>query len=316
MMDNWGRFIKVYNGFQCEEIEKLTGTIFHYTSPNGLKGIFDSSSLFATDMYFLNDASEGMYVTQLILEHISELCRNNKELIRCVERELNLVSLGKWEELIHNYIISFSCNGDSLEMWNYYTKGNSIQGYNIGFDVEKLANTIQIEILDESGKQIERSESKHLKLYQGKVIYDKDKQMILVKKIFDSFCDLYEEINSEEFLSQAARYMVAKTINYGQFFKAKEFAVEEEYRFIYATYLLEGISNLKKGIPCTEKFRIHEGCLIPYQKCRFDVNSIDAITFSPSLHNDMAEAGLIRLLKQHRIFGDDMIRKSNIPLRF
>ncbi len=165
-MNNWNEFIKLYNSFQYEEIEKLHGNIYHYTSPEGLKGIFDTSSLFASDMYFLNDSSEGMYVISLIEENIDRLCKSENELKRYVEKELRLIKSGKWQEQIHNYIISFSQNGDSLEMWNYYTKGNSIQGYNIGFDIDKLSSCIQIEILDDNGGQIPRDNEKHLVLYQ------------------------------------------------------------------------------------------------------------------------------------------------------
>lgn len=315
-MDNWKEFIKLFNSFQYNGIDQYTGTIYHYTSPEGLKGIFDTHSLFATDMYFLNDSSEGMYVIKLIEENIRYLCKENDQLIKCVKRELNLIKLGKWEEQIHNYTISFSCDSDSLEMWNYYTKGNSIQGYNIGFDVSKLADTIQIEILNGEGKQIERNKENHLKLYHGKIIYDKERQMMLISNIFEIFYNKYQEIEDEEMLPVIAHLAVVKTIYYGNFFKAKEFSIEEEYRFIYSTYLLEGRDNSRKGIPCKEEFRIHEGYLIPYQKCKFDVSCIQEVTFSPSLCNEMAEAGLKRLLNQHGIVGEDKIKKSGIPLRF
>lgn len=43
-----------------------------------LQGIFETNSLFATDLYFLNDASEGMYVIKLIQDNIEKLCQNNK----------------------------------------------------------------------------------------------------------------------------------------------------------------------------------------------------------------------------------------------
>lgn len=51
-MDNWNELIKLYNNYGFKGIEQSYGTIFHYTSPEGLIGIFDSNSLFATDMYF------------------------------------------------------------------------------------------------------------------------------------------------------------------------------------------------------------------------------------------------------------------------
>lgn len=315
-MDNWNEFIKMYNSFHYKGIEQSHGIIYHYTSPEGLKGIFDTNSLFATDMYFLNDSSEGMYVTSIIEENIDRLCKDDKELKKYVEKELHLIKLGKWNEPIHNYIISFSQNGDSLEMWNYYTKGNSIQGYNIGFDVDKLSSCIQIEILDDNGKQITRNDEKHLVLYQGKVLYDKDRQMDIVESIFKTFYQKYIELNDKKMLSLVAHFIVSKIIDYGQFFKSKEFSIEEEYRFIYATALLEGKSNPEKGIPFKEHFRIHEGCLVPYQKCLFNMNSISEVTFSPSLCNEMTEAGLNRLLDQYGILHDSRIKKSKIPLRY
>lgn len=281
-----------------------------------LEGIFETNSLFATDMYFLNDASEGMYVIELIQDNIKQLCQNNETLIKYVERELGLSKIGKWTELVHKYTISFSMNGDSLEMWNYYTKGNSIQGYNIGFDIDKLASTIQIEILNDGGQQTPRNYDKHLVLFQGKVIYDKKRQLELIESIFNKFYSRYVELGDEQMLPIVANYMVNKAMDYGLFFKSKEFEVEDEYRFIFSTYLLEGKDNSEKGIPCKEKFRIHGGCIIPYQKCLFDVDSILGVTFSPSLFNDMTEAGLNRLLEQYGINGDNRIKKSSIPLRF
>lgn len=218
VMDRWNEFIKLYNRFRFDEIPKMEGAIYHYTSPEGLKGIFDSKALYATDMYFLNDSNEGIYILDLIKENINKLCKENARLINLVQKELRRIELEKWDELIHSYTISFSCNGDSLEMWNYYTKGNSVQGYNIGFDVQKLMESIHIEILDEKGNPIQRNSEKHLVLFHGKVIYDKEKQMEIITTIFEAFYDKYQEINDEQMLDLVAHYMVSKALNYGQFF--------------------------------------------------------------------------------------------------
>src|SRR5262245_36853701 len=42
-------------------------SIFHYTSTAGLLGILSSETLFATDYRFLNDASEGGVIRDLVL---------------------------------------------------------------------------------------------------------------------------------------------------------------------------------------------------------------------------------------------------------
>src|SRR4030088_767631 len=42
-------------------------SVFHYTDSAGLLGILSSKSLFATDYRYLNDASEGSMIRDLIL---------------------------------------------------------------------------------------------------------------------------------------------------------------------------------------------------------------------------------------------------------
>ena len=44
-MDNWNEFIKLYNSFQYQGIEKCHGTIYHYTSPESLQGIFETNGI-------------------------------------------------------------------------------------------------------------------------------------------------------------------------------------------------------------------------------------------------------------------------------
>lgn len=55
---------------------------------------------------------------------------------------------------------------------------------------------------------------------------------------------------------------------------------------------------------------------MPYQKCLFDMKSVSEVTFSPSLYNEMTEAGLKRLLDQCGIMHENRIKKSKIPLRY
>ena len=43
-------------------------TLFHYTTAAGLLGILGSSSLWATDLRFLNDAQEAVYARELFVE--------------------------------------------------------------------------------------------------------------------------------------------------------------------------------------------------------------------------------------------------------
>ena len=92
-MDNWNEFIKLYNSFQYQGIEKCHGTIYHYTSPESLQGTFETNSLFATDMYFLNDASEGMYVIELIQDNIKQLVGFKTQLTTEIKKNNEIINL-------------------------------------------------------------------------------------------------------------------------------------------------------------------------------------------------------------------------------
>ncbi len=313
-MDQWEKLIKLFNSFKHNGISQYDGTVYHYTSPEGLKSIIDNSSLHATDLYYLNDASEGLYVLDLIEENINFLCDDEEWFKNNIKKAIDLAKYGKLETQIHSYSISFSMDSDSLEMWNYYTKGNSVQGYCIGFDVGTLADGIKIKILDKEGQLIDRSADKHLILFHGAVIYESDKQLEILKDIFSKFKKLCKEINDSNFQYISAEYAISKSLDYGKFFKAEAFKIEKEYRLVYATYLMPGESNSIKGIPYTESFKIKNGIFIPYQECIFEKKALREIKFSPSLHSDEAEASLNRYLKSQGL--EVNINKSEIPLRY
>ena len=316
-MKTWRNLVKLYNEMKFSELEKYFGDIYHYTSPEGLKGILDSESMFATDMLFLNDKSENMYVIDIVKNNLDILCNNNLELRKDIEREIKLIKAGRWEEKIHNYTISFCMEKDVLGMWNYYTKGNSIQGYALEINAGKLAKELRIEILDTEKKPVWRNQDKHLVLFEGKVIYDETKQLQIVKYIFEKFIDVCA--TEEEFENNRgilAHLIMEKVIGYGKFFKAPAFKSEKEYRFIYSTYLMENEEFSKMGIPYKELFRVKDGCFIPYQKCKFNLAAIKTIMFSPSLYNEVTCAGLRRMLDNKEDSKHIEIEESGIPLRY
>ena len=47
--------------------------IYHYTSPEGLKGIFDNQVIRFTNRLYLNDKSEGIYVFDVLSGHYDEI---------------------------------------------------------------------------------------------------------------------------------------------------------------------------------------------------------------------------------------------------
>jgi hypothetical protein len=103
--------------------------IYHYTGIEGLRGILESKSLWATDFHFSNDYTEMCLFGKLLLTKLS-LPGNSK--IAIMESVINGMR-GLLENMddplaLQIYISSFPKEGDLLSQWRGYGE------YAIGFD--------------------------------------------------------------------------------------------------------------------------------------------------------------------------------------
>jgi hypothetical protein len=113
--------------------------LYHYTTAEGLLGIVQSRSLWATHIRYLNDAEEVDYATNLgrrVLQGQAQAAMNPRE------REI-LERLGG--SLFPNFmarmprsvcVASFSVVGDGLGQWRGYCPGGA--GYSLGFVTQSL----------------------------------------------------------------------------------------------------------------------------------------------------------------------------------
>lgn len=135
--------------------------LYHYTSPEGLKGILRNENLTFrfTRTDCLNDTTEGSN----IIDYYQDVCQKllaeeeiDNSFFRsivgisprsklmffhspeyCEESNVMLYSGHSYSEYV-SYVFCFSEEDDSLPMWNYYLKNGNYQGYNLGFNVPKL----------------------------------------------------------------------------------------------------------------------------------------------------------------------------------
>lgn len=111
--------------------EPYRGTIYHYTSAEGITGIIDKHEIWMSNTAFMNDTTELN-----MLQNAEVIFKHSDFSIDAVRQE--------WHELLERrrfnenrqadyYMASFSRQKDSLEQWRAY--GN----FCIGFDARKLA---------------------------------------------------------------------------------------------------------------------------------------------------------------------------------
>ena len=202
------------------------------------------------------------------------------------------------------YQCSFSTNKDSLCMWNYYTKSDSIKGFNLKFDKMEDYDLLKIKSKDGFGK---------LKVYSGKVIYDTDKQISTLKDVLNQF----EKFTRRSGLSadMIAKYAVDKIAHIGEFFKKSCFRVEEEYRVSISPVLNDDGTFMT--IDYERKFREKNGLFIPYIDIEFNSELLVGITMSPTLNPDDTIQGILSLTKNkdHNITKDSIV-PSEIPIRY
>ena len=233
--------IKIYRDMKLP-IQHTKKPIFHYTSPEGILGILNSKSLFATDLNYLNDKSEGIYGLSLLQRELNSLLNGKKLLEPYILREIKEAREDiKNSYLFHTYTISFSMDSDLLGMWNYYTKGNSIRGYNIGFNVGKLLNNIHINVDNENDKKVDLVGEEYLHPVHGKVIYSYDRQIDILKSIIDELTEFYDEfIESDYKMETLAYFIVRKVLFVSVFFKDECFRQEQEYRIAFNATMTAG----------------------------------------------------------------------------
>lgn len=308
-----------------DEKDMYGKVLYHYTSPEALISILkqaenkkecDTISLHFTRADCLNDKNEGKEFFKIYKEILNELLKENqisKEfynfLCNLKHKNIfwsdeNIFSLYPYKEC-ETYICSFSEGKDSLAMWNYYSKNNQYEGYNLGIKFNEKSN------LSESFINL----GIEAEIYLIKVIYDCNKvknslsQFIL--KLFEK-CDL--ECESDRICIENDIRMASTLLRYS--FKHEAFQHEQEYRFL--------INVLKENCMNIVGFKTKKGILIPYINTKLKKLFLREITIGPLIEKETAQNTLEFFLKQngYKVRYDDttddgvLIKSSEVPIRY
>lgn len=111
--------------------EPYRGTVYHYTSADGITGIIDKHEIWMSNTAFMNDTTELN-----MLQNAKSLFKDSDFVNDAVKHEWQEMLERQWlreKRQTDYYMASFSKQKDSLEQWRAY--GN----FCIGFDARKLA---------------------------------------------------------------------------------------------------------------------------------------------------------------------------------
>jgi hypothetical protein len=218
-------------------------TVWHYTTAAGLLGILEDKCIWATNIEFLNDASENMRMWELVAKRIQERISPSKD--SKALRELQDELVRRQEHMGRVFVSCFSAERDSLSQWRAYSAGS---GYSIGFSYDALAEFC---VIKSSAKENFTRDISDRRFSRVKYISEEDTS--LLDDFIDNLLNLADP--ALKHIESFPHYVLR---NNSPFVKDSAFRSENEWRFSSSFGALQ--SNLKDEI----KYRPGRSHLVPY----------------------------------------------------
>lgn len=140
--------------------------LYHYTTFNGLLGIVDTSSLWASDIRYMNDSAELKHTANLIANEVTNRIGRGHPNPDLLNQFLDWVT----HRITNGHMLfatSFRANGNLLSQWRGYSRIG--KGVSLGFNPEVI-----LECAEKQSFQI------------GRCIYDRKEQKGLIRQVVDS----------------------------------------------------------------------------------------------------------------------------------
>jgi hypothetical protein len=265
--------------------------LYHYTSADGLYGIVNNKTLWATQIQYLNDAKEFLHAVDLADFEVNRLKikANGDEIVLFEEMHKRLRSSNG----ARSFIFSLSEEPDLLSQWRAYcSKG----GFSIGFDPSAL---------------YQLAASNGFRLLP--CIYEEAQQKALIKQVIDETLSLFHARKGSENLELLSSDLMHIPF-YGRFLlmatsiKHPSFSEEKEWRLIGGPF---SYKDARAG------WRPRRDILIPYYEFNLTAVSgempISDVCVGPALHQDLSLDSAGSFLASNQIKAQ--ISQSAIPYR-
>lgn len=284
----------------------------HYTGAAGLLGILkkEKHELWASAMGFSNDATEGLYATQIGQEIIENhpLAKEDAEPFRQIYWLIQAL-FAPYPDWENGYVISFCEEDNVLSQWRAYGAG---AGFSIGFSASSYAD-------------MECPSGSEIRLV--KVEYSLSKQRENLRRTLDGVHDLLRRSASstslKDVLSSLGSMLYVYISQWACSVKHEAFKEEKEWRItVFPNYdwssPAAAFGMLGKRLPLIghPEFREHRGRLLPYVSVKPKTGKfeIESITVGPS-KTQALDRKAIELLVEKLSLSNVKILCSDIPLQ-
>jgi Protein of unknown function (DUF2971) len=279
-------------------------TLFHYTTASGLLGILSSSTLWASDLRFLNDTQEAIYAQDVIVDAVRGMKnpvlnpghfafgRDQREVDRFAQYQgfvLNALDTAQYGV----YVTCFCESGDLLSQWRGY---GSDHGYAIEFGIDALITALDGLHTYPPATGLEP------------VRYGNEAAADVVSLAVEAVADFnlnHPGVKSEYKALQLSALMA--TVKHPGFREEREWRLFAAFDSFQQGPLVEPIYSEPT------RFRSTRMAIVPYIEVGFPIDAIVSVRVGPGNSTDVREAGVRRLLKS---FGSNAtVSRSDVPLR-
>jgi hypothetical protein len=283
--------------------------LYHYTSRNGLLGIIQSNQLWATDSRSLNDHTELVYGSNLIVHELERYAHgpacNSSILINKLIEFYKEHGEG-YRSYFETYIFSLSEATDMLSQWRAYA--DQATGCCIEFDF---------------------SDSRVFTIPNGTMlwaleilptIYEAEIQKTLIQNGIDrlfSYLDPFMANRTEIELGVFSGALVHALEPFSTSFKHPGFAEEREWRLVASGPKTIATTNKKQRGSGTKEINYLECLFLQENSEKFwqrEILPISGIKFGP-LTDEAEKTKVSKLLSTHGYTNQVVISDSCIPLR-
>lgn len=217
---------------------ELPPALFHYTDAAGLSGIVRSGNLWASHVYYVNDAHEFIYARGVINQAFDDRIEQSDASIGEKLKQLRAsyrAHVSIWESIADAYLVCFCEVGNLLSQWRAYAANG--EGFAVKFDPHKLMESLRSDT----------DVALQTKLF--KVIYSAKEQREFIDLALGQLLLALEHSDAQEILSLVPLVFSEMAFS----FKHNAFAEEREWRLVFTPRVSRVVD-----------VRVKNGRLFPY----------------------------------------------------